>query len=211
MSKVILSFIPLLVLLCVCTGGCEGPKPPPTTSPALDGFAPPLAGTQGIGDIESALRFEILLSEASVADNIISDVKESKREFVVSATLNVGAPQPRELWLDATVRSRDDFPGHTVLIRPRMYVSGDAFERKAIPLDEVVMGNTARQDATVQKIDLLKHLDEIPESVLITGHLHIYYFKDTPLAEANLENLDSFPSEMHSRRTANTMRVNFNF
>lgn len=208
-----IALIALLALLAALNRGCrQGPKPPPISSAEQGaGFASPRDGGLGIGDIETSLLYEIQLSPESIADNIIYEENEGTRGHVMSATLNVGAPRPEELWLMATVRSTKNFRGHTVLVKPHFYVSGDSIARKSIEMDDVIMSDDAVTNITIQRVDLMAHLDEIPESVLVTGKLDIYYFKNTPLAEADLENLDSFPPEMHTLRTANPVRVNFNF
>ena len=214
MSTRIFPLISLLVLLAALGPGCRQRPAPPPISPEGQGGDPAQASAEGqeIGDVETSLRYEILLSPESIADNIISDEKMSSLEYVMLATIHVGAPRPKSLWLNAIVRSKHNFPGHTVLIRPRMYLSGeDGFKRISIPMDDIIMGNTAIWDVNIRRIDLMKYLDEIPKTLLVTGKLEIYYFQNTALADADLENLDSFPADMRAQRQANPTRVNFNF
>jgi hypothetical protein len=196
----------------VYTGGCkQGPKPPPISPETQDrDFAKLVDDDQDIGDIETSLRYQIQLSPESAADNIIYDEKKNKKDSITGATMHIGAPQPEELWLDATVRAVDTFRGHTILIKPRIFLSGKGRDRKTIEIDDIVMGDTADREVNTQKIDLLKHLGEIPEYVLITGKIDIYFFKNTPQADADLENLDSFPSNMHTQRSGNNIEVHFN-
>jgi hypothetical protein len=210
-TKRLLTFA-LLFLLCVYTGGCkQGPKPPPISPATQDkDFANMVDNDQGIGDIETSLRYQIQLSPESAADNIIYDEKKNKKDSITGATMHIGAPQPKELWLDATVRAVGIFRGHTILIKPRIFLSGKGRDRQTIELDDILMGDTEEREVSTQKIDLLKHLGEIPEYVLVTGKLDIYFFKNTPRADADLENLDSFPSDIHTQRSGNNIEVHFN-
>lgn len=200
-----------LIALVVGCGGKEEPK----FSISEEGVKPvsstaPPDSTEGVkfgvGDVESALRIEVMLPEDMLAvHNIEQEVTENKREIISKAEADIHFPFPQVVPLRVTCRSTKDYPaGTSARITVNLYRDNDIVETYT-----VLFGQTAHFQGTFKDFDILTHIDlSNADSFLFHARGEIEFFPTTPDDQLTLE-MEPTPDMTRATRMGNPIRLNF--
>jgi len=198
------SLFSVALILCSCSAPTRKTTPAPTT-PTGTTTAPIQVTTSdiGIGDIDSQFRLTMILSETNESPNVTAEEIQAKTEVISLVNVTATKPYPKELFLFVKTNSVANFPGHAVKAVVSIFVG----DKKA---DEFrfVYGRDGRAERNNFTIDIMKHLDSIPTSVLVRAEAKLVLYLNTE--EETIEG-DS-PEDVATAsavKLSNPVRVNF--
>jgi hypothetical protein len=205
MAKVLSLFIAAIVL-CSC-GPPERRSSTEPTTPAPSGTPKTTSSNTGtgigIGDVESQMRVSVTLSDTNESPKLKSDVLQAKNETIANVTVTATKPYPKELFLFVNTRSMANFPGDAVKAVVSIFV-----EDKKVDEFKFVYGRNGREERNNYTFDLIKHLDEIPTSLLVRAEAHLVYYQGTEEEDITVDSPDAEATAV-TKAYSNPLRVNF--
>ena len=205
--------LPLLLTLIIVAGcGNSGTSSESdsgsteSTDPLLDRAERAQAGTAtiGIGDVESQMRIEMILSETSLSPQIRQNVVTAKTEAVAMSTLDIRKPYPEEVNLFVSCRSVANFPGHAVKAKVTIYVDDQPVEDFSF-----VYGREGKSERNNYTFNVMKHINPMATSALVRaeGRLTLYLNTDETTVTTDHPEDTAVASAI---RGSNPVRINFN-
>lgn len=211
-----MKLLSVLVLVLIVLAGCDA-TPKPAGNGSGGGEAPPTVPVDAhgddtapvdIGDVEAGIRVEVKVAEESEGPNITTDYLIDARQILNMATANVYLPHPEKLLLEMKTISKRSFEDSPVVFRAKVFV-GEGKNKREIDEFSGVFGAKAAFTNIAHTLDLMEHLDEIPESLLLIVQFDLLLMpKGT--AEEGLDP-DQLPGEASdsSMNVSNPVRINF--
>lgn len=185
----------VLLLLLVVGMGC-GPSTS-STGPTGNGqnqkpseqhdelAAPPQESDINLVDVESSLKIEGKLSEASQSDNIMEDLMKNPKGFISMNILEVSPPIPTELNLDFSIKQFGTFRKNPIVIRVKVFV-----EEKEIASFETIIGGELGRSKEEWTYNVFEGFDELPDSILVRSEAKAILLPEgTPYLTVDMKNV----------------------
>ena len=157
----------------------------------------------GIGDAETSIDVTLTLKPDQDMSNI-SEIESITSKYVLAKLdVNVVKPYPEQLLIEMRLESFDNFPGHAVQVKPRIF-----FDDVQVDLDALIYGSLSMGKRDKIVIDAMQHLNPIPKTVLVRGELEINLFLDTDETTVTGDTPVT-PSTQSLVKLTNPIRINF--
>lgn len=193
--------------------GCSKPDQAPeaTPEPVPDKSQPEeprrlgtLEGVEfGVGDVETSLKLELTTGDKNDPVAVLYDAVENRKYELSKAQMTVGSPYPEALWVTINLRSTANFGGHAVQVKPKLFL-----DNREIASFAYMTGSQARKDTKAFEVDIMKHLEEIPDTLLLHSTVDIKLFLDTDESTITVDTPPE-PATQTATKLSNPLRIHF--
>jgi len=200
----------MCVVAAVVFAGCSPKVNAPQEEPTGSGLpGSPLAPVEsvvefGIGDVETSILINVTMDESMNSATLHFEEVETKKYEIAIVRVAVAKPYPESLPVIVRLRRWEGFVGHEVQVKPRLYIGEDT----VIDLDAFLFGNGVGSSIRETTVDLMEHLDEVPESLLVRVEADLNLFLDGADSGITIES-PTTPETQSVVRLSNPMRIIF--
>jgi hypothetical protein len=150
------------------------------------------------------VRLDAVLDPASKSPTVSAEELTNKKSQLDLVTVTVGNPPPTELWIAVRLTSTKGFTDGPVAVRARVVREKDVLTTFA-----VVLGEDAATKPFETKLDVLKGLSSVPETMLVHAEAEIILLpKGEDPAKININTVAGTP-DTTGAILGNPVRINF--
>lgn len=198
-------------LMLAALAACSGEQPP---APADEPSAPegaleePVAPAEEVtlGDVEQTVFINATIAEADRAPSVKVDEIEDRRKRVTLVTVDVYQPYPEDLPISYTVDSRRNWKETPVVVRGRFIFEG---RPETFGDFHTLLGEFANRGEFTKTVDLMDHLPEVPETVLVLVRAEGLLMEPGTDEKAIDPATATVPEDRIANLMSNPIRINF--